>query len=114
MWRLFADVILGSYILMEHVFPSLMYELEDNSEYYIRSWSWTEYLSLNVASWFCLLCVGWYVAFLHCFCCWFYMICDISISLCVCALDMPIILQHRLVAWKVGLDTQGLNGLDHR
>ena len=52
MERSFVDVILGSSILMEHVFPSLTYELEDDSEFYIRSWSLIDYLGLNVASWF--------------------------------------------------------------
>ena len=42
---------------------------------------------------FISLCVCWYVAFLHCLCFWFYIICDISIRLCVCVLDMPIILK---------------------
>ena len=54
--RLFVDVILEKSILMEQVFSSLTYELEDDSEFYIRSWSWTDYLSLNVALWF-HLCV---------------------------------------------------------
>ena len=79
---------------MEHVSPSLTYKLEDDFEFYIRSWGWSDYLSLNVALWFCLLCVRWYVAFLHCLCFWFYIICDISISLCVCVLHKPIILHQ--------------------
>ena len=85
---------------MEHVFPSLMYELEDNFEFYIRSWSWTDYLSLNVASWFRLLCVHWYVVLLHCFVFWFCIIYDISISLCICVLDVPIILQQILAQFE--------------
>ena len=69
-------------ILMEHVSPSLTYELEDDFEFYIQSWGWSDYLSLNVALCVCLLCVHWYVVFLHCLCSGFILS---VISLLVCA-----------------------------
>ena len=55
-------------ILMEHLSPSLTYEFEDHFEFYIWSWGWSDYLSLNVALCFRLLCVRWYVVFLHRLC----------------------------------------------
>ena len=62
------------------------------SEFLHLVWVWSDYLNLNVALCFRLLCVRWYVVLLHRFVFWFYIIYDISISLCVCVLDMQIIL----------------------
>ena len=77
-------------ILMEHVSPSLRYKFEDDFEFYIRSGVGLIILikcGFMFLPLVCVLVCSLFVLFVF----WFYISCDISIRLCICVFDMPII-----------------------